>query len=255
MTERGAPLGEVREERERGEVAIEHIVDTGTLHLDDDRLTRAQTRPIRLTDGRGRQRLPVEFEEDLLDVGTELGLEHESHVVDGRGRDAILQRRELGADLGRQEVDASRRDLTELDVHTAGFLEHTTDAHARAVERLAGAAPAGEERSETLAPGEVQQLAVAAQHRDPSLHGAHRTGRDDQACVFADRERTGTREQVERHGNRHGGGDPDGEGVEDEILLTPLPVREVEREQRSEAPSDDPGEQGPPPPASDAEQP
>ena len=109
--EDGAPLRDVRGERERGEVALHHFVDVRALHLHDDGLTGVQPRAVGLTDGRGREWFPVELGEDLLDLGAELGFEHRLHLLHRDGRDPVLQGAELARDLGGHEVDAGRGDL------------------------------------------------------------------------------------------------------------------------------------------------
>ena len=95
-------------ERERGEIALDHFLDARALHLHDDGLARVQPRAVGLTDRRGREWLPVELGEDLLDLGTELGFEHRLHLLHRDRRDPVLQ----GAELARRSRGArSRRGL------------------------------------------------------------------------------------------------------------------------------------------------
>ena len=75
LSERGAPLRHVREQRERREIALDHVVDARPLDLHDDGLAGAQPRPVRLTDRRGGERFPVELGEHLVDRTAELGFE------------------------------------------------------------------------------------------------------------------------------------------------------------------------------------
>ena len=52
----------------------------------------------------------------------------------GLRRHPVLQLGQLGAHVGRQQVDTGRGDLAELDVDPAGLLEHPADPD-RIVER------------------------------------------------------------------------------------------------------------------------
>ena len=167
LAERGAPLREVGDERERGEVALHHVPDAGTLDLHDDGFTGSQPGAMRLTDRRRRQRFPLELGEDALDGVAQLGFQDLADGFGVGGRDAVLQLRQLVGDLGRHEVDACGGDLTELDVDAARFLEHEPEPHTRVGDGAFLAAGGGDERAEALAPDEAHELAVPAQHREP----------------------------------------------------------------------------------------
>ncbi len=132
--ERGAPLGEVGEQGERGEVALHRRLDARALDLDDDGLAGAQPGAVGLADRRGGERLPVELGEHRVEVVAELGGEHSGDALARLGRHPVLQRRQLGAHVARQQVDAGRGDLAELDVDPAGLLEHAAQAHRLALE-------------------------------------------------------------------------------------------------------------------------
>ena len=69
LAERGTALRDVGQQRERSEIALDDLLDPRPLDLDDDRLAGTQPRAIRLTDRRGRERLPVELGEHLCRRG------------------------------------------------------------------------------------------------------------------------------------------------------------------------------------------
>ena len=257
LTERRAALRDVGEQRERGEVALDHVVDAGPLDLHDDRLAGAQAGAVRLADRRRGERLPVELGEHLVDRAAELGLEARPDLLDRLGRDPVLQRRELVAHLGRDEVDAGRRDLAELHVDAAGLLEHAPQAHADGIRRCARRCRrGGEERAEPLAARQAHQLAVAAQHRDPRLHRPHRAGRDDEPGALADGQRARAGEQVERDRHRHRRGDPDGDHAQRGARRRPSPSRRRPNARNAAmAQPMPPGDQRRAPPAPDPEQP
>ena len=188
LSDRRAPLGNVGEQRERGEVALHHFVDARPLHLHDDGFAGAQAGAIRLADRCRRERLPVELDEDLVDIDAELGFQHRAHTFDRHGRDLVLQSGELGRHLGRHEVDPRRRDLPELDVDTTRLLEHTTQAHPDSIERATGPSGTGEERPEPFSAGDAQQLVIAAKDIDPPPQRAQRPRRADETRLLAERE-------------------------------------------------------------------
>ena len=188
LAERRTALREVREQRKRSEIALEDFLDAGPLHLDDDGLTGTQSRAIRLPDRRGREWLPVELGKHLFDIGAEFGFEHWTHVFHRSRRDPVLQLRELATHLGREEVDAGRCDLPELDVDATGFFEDAPDAHTRSIERMVGAPPAREKRSESFTTGQAKQLAISPEHRDAPAERAHRARRNHEPGMLAQRE-------------------------------------------------------------------
>ena len=227
------------------------------MHLDDDGLARAQPRAIRLSDRRGRERLPVELGEDLLDVGAELGFEHRPHRLPSAparlGSATVASSR---ADLGREEVDAGCGDLPELDVDATGLLEDAPDAHARAVERTLGALAARQERSEPFAPGQAKQLAIAPQHRDAPAERTQRARRHHEAGVLPrSRANPGRASRSRVTATAIVAGMPIASVCTTRSSLAPVPVREVQREKRRDTPPDDAGEQRATPAAPDAEQP
>ena len=116
-------------------------------------------------------------------------------------------------------------------------------------------APADRDGPEALLAGEAEELAVAEQHRDPRPRRAERAGRDDQAGPLAGGQRARPGQQVEGHGDRHRGGDADGQRVEREPVGAPVPVGEARARAEADGPAEEPGEQRTAPPAADAEEP
>ena len=237
LAERRAPLREVGEQRERGEVALHRRVDAGPLDLDDDALAGAQPGPVGLADrGRG-ERLPVELGEDVVDVAPSSASSTGRDALARLRRHPVLQLGQLGADVGRQEVDAGRGDLAELDVDAARLLEHPPQPDRLAVVERSTRLDACEERPEALAPGEADELAVAAEHGDapaaPRASGAaRRRGRRARRWPA-----TRAGEQVEGDRDRHRGRDADGDEVHDEAVGAPVPVVEPERDDDRRCPS------------------
>ena len=105
LPERGASLREVREQRERGEVALHDVGDAGPLHLDHHRLAGVQPGAVGLPDGGRGERLPVELGEHVVDAAAELGLEHRPDDLGRLRRNPVLQLGQLVGDVGR---DAGR---------------------------------------------------------------------------------------------------------------------------------------------------
>ncbi len=69
-----ATFGQVSQPRQSGEVTLHDQRDTWSLDFYDDRLTGMEPRPISLRDRRRRQRIPIEFSEDLRCGTAELRL-------------------------------------------------------------------------------------------------------------------------------------------------------------------------------------
>ena len=254
IAERGAPLGEVRQQPQCREIALHRDLDPGSLDLDDHRLARVQASAMGLTDRCRRQRLPLELGEHAVDVVAELGGEHRLDALPRLWWHLVLQRRQFRADVRRQQVHSGGGDLPELDVHPSGLLEHATESDRLAVERPSAAIGAGEKRPEALLASQVEELPVAAQDRDPRLHGAYRMGSDQQSCPLPDRQRSGTSQEVERDGGGHRRRHTDGEDVQDQAVRSPIPRGDPERNQAGDAPSEQSAERGRAPAAANPEQ-
>ncbi len=109
LSERGPPLRDVGEQRQGREVTLDDRLHVGTLHLDHDRIARAQSRAVGLADGRGTEWCPVELCEHGVDGGAELRFEHRFDGFPRLGRHLVLQPGEFDADLRREQVDARAR--------------------------------------------------------------------------------------------------------------------------------------------------
>ena len=157
----------------------------------------------------------------------------------GCRRDPVLQRRELAAHLGREEVDAGRCDLPELDVDAAGLLEDAPErahplrrAHASARRPLERNGPNPSRRARRS--NSRYRRSTAIRRLNARGSGGART--TSPACS-PDRERAGPRQQVERDGDGHRRGDADRERVQDEVLSAPVPIREVQRKKDAAIPN------------------
>ena len=100
---RRAGLDDPTELVEHREVDGHRLVDPGADDLDHHRGTVGQRGPVYLTDRRGRDRIPVELREHVIDRCVELLLEHLGDVVAARRLHLVLEQRELLDDVGRQE--------------------------------------------------------------------------------------------------------------------------------------------------------
>ena len=235
LAERRPPLGEVGEQGEGGEVAFHRRLDPRALDLHDDGLAGAQPGPMGLPDRRCRQRLPVELGEHGVDVVAQLGAEHAGDRLARLGRHPVLQLRQLGAHVARQQVDACRGDLTELDVDPACLLEDA--AQPNTVARRGPVCVARPSPTEALAPGEADQLSVAQEHLDAAADRPQRSRGDDQPGALADRQRAGTSEQVEGDRRGHRRRDPDGHEVHQQTVGTPVPAVHAEGDGDGDAPA------------------
>jgi hypothetical protein len=121
--ERLAPLRLLREQPEQAEVALDLLRRARPLHLDHDPLAAVEPRAVHLADRSGGQRLGLDVLEDVLPRHAQLLLHHLDDLRLGQRRDAVLQARELGDDLGRDEVRPSREDLPELCERRTELLE------------------------------------------------------------------------------------------------------------------------------------
>ena len=226
----------------RREVALHHVRDAGPLDLDDDGLARSAAARGRSDRSTPPRAAPSRTRRTPARRRRRARLRARARIRSTRlGRNPVLQLRELVADLGGQQVDARRRDLTELDVDAAGRLEHAPQPHAVGiVVRSLGAGVRDEERPEALASGEAHELAVAAERRScAGCTRAQRARRDDETRALADRQRAGPGEQVERDRDGHRGGDPDRDDVEHEAVGAPVPVGQAQRQERRGPPADD----------------
>ena len=139
--ERGAPLGDVGEERQGGEVALHDVLDPGALDLHDDPLAGAQPGDVGLADRRGGERLPVELGEHLVDRRRRARPRAPAWIASrGSGGTWFWSVGQRVGDVGGHQVDAGGGDLAELDVDAARFLEHRAQTDSRARRRRRPAA-------------------------------------------------------------------------------------------------------------------
>ena len=123
-----------------------------------------QPRRVHLRDRGGRERRAVELREHLLDGPAERRRERGGRLLAGERRHLVLELRELGRDVGRQQIGAHGQRLAELHEDRAELLERLAQAHA---ERLAPAA----EREQPADPRErPEQMRAPDDLVEPVLH-------------------------------------------------------------------------------------
>src|SRR5438105_5101871 len=119
----GSRLEPFREPADDVRVTLDEPPDPRTLDLHDDLFARPQLRSVDLRDGGRGERPFVESCEHLRRTRPELGGERRLKLGEWHRRHRVLQRRELGDHVRRQEVGTCREDLPELDEDPAGVLE------------------------------------------------------------------------------------------------------------------------------------
>ena len=223
LAQRRAALRDLGDQRQGGEVALHQVLDPGALDLHDHALTRAQPGAMRLADRRRRQWIPVELGEHLVDGGAELGLEHGLDRLAGLGRvpGSAAWRSSSATSGGTRStrVAAIWPSLMYTPPASSSTLRSRTPAGSAVGRRLhrAGAKPLRRSR--------LQQLAVAAEHRDPAPEGAPRCRGHDQPGSLAHGQRPRPGDEVEQDGRGHGGRHGDDEGVQEQARRRPSPSR------------------------------
>ena len=113
---------------------------------------------MHLPDRGGRDRLPVEGPKQLLDRAAQLALEDLPHRGRRKRPHLVEQLEELEAVVRRQEVEAQRQRLAELDPGAAEIFENRLHRSAR------WAAAAGKPGQEQMSPAHAQDLPTAPHH-------------------------------------------------------------------------------------------
>ena len=120
----GRPVaGLLGEQLEQGEILEDLPLGTRALHLEHDGRAVGQRGAVHLGDRSGGQRGRLDLSERVLPGDAELGLEHRHDLGLRERRHVVLQPRELGDVLGRQQVGARREHLAELGERRAELLE------------------------------------------------------------------------------------------------------------------------------------
>ena len=132
--------GLLGEELEETEVAVDVLPCGGSLDLHDDAFAVLQDRAVHLPDCPGCERLGLDAREDVLPRNAELLLHHLDDLGLGQRRDLVLEARELGDGLGREQVGASREDLAELRECGTKLLEGLAEAACTLLRRIGVAA-------------------------------------------------------------------------------------------------------------------
>jgi hypothetical protein len=103
-----------------------------------------ERRPVYLRDRSGRQRLCIELGEDIVDAVPQLFLDRAFRNAWLEGRHRILQQRELGYRIGREQVGPSTQCLAELDERRTKFLERKPETNGTIGLRMAVMPEGGE---------------------------------------------------------------------------------------------------------------
>ena len=197
-------LDAVPELVEHVEVALDGVGDPGSLDLDNDLVAAAEPGAVRLADGRRRDRLPVEVLEHLIDGAPQLRLQQLLDIGPRRGRDAVLEPRQLGHHRGRHDVGSRRHDLPELHEHAAGLLEGAADADRQRRPALAGVVVGDAQRApEPVTGGDARDLGVAPQPLGGTANGATRP-RDRHQAVLRPGQRARLGQHLDPDRRRHG---------------------------------------------------
>ncbi len=120
---RPGPLDQLGQPAEQVEVAGKGAGDPRTQDLDRDLAPVGRHREMDLRDrGRGDRGF-VETREPAVERRRELRFDQRPRLVPGKGRQAILQAREILGDLLAQQIGAGRKQLAELDKAGPQFAE------------------------------------------------------------------------------------------------------------------------------------
>ena len=114
------------------------------LHLDDDALAALERRGMHLADRPGGERLGIDAREHVLPRHAKLLLHDGDDLFLGHRRHVVLELRELGDELGRQQVGPRGEDLAELRERRPELLERRAQALRALLERHVGGAALAE---------------------------------------------------------------------------------------------------------------
>ena len=159
---------EARQVEEQIGIGSDLLLDRGALHLHDHGFAVGQPRAMDLRDGSRRHRLGIDVGEQLARGPSQALLDQPQHRFHRHRRRAILQVRQLGDEVRRQDVRARRQDLPQLDERGTELGERLAKAagargaHLGRRGTIAGLAPA-EHVPEAAA---VEQLAESVPHDD-----------------------------------------------------------------------------------------
>ena len=137
-------LGLLGEQLEQAEVAHDLLFRAVALHLDDDAVAALERRRMHLADRPGGERLGVDAREHVLPRHAELLLHDGDDLFLRHRRHVVLELRELGDELGRQQVRPRGEDLAELRERRPQLLECCAEALRALLERHVGGAALAE---------------------------------------------------------------------------------------------------------------
>ena len=119
----GVAAGELGDLAQYLQVDFDALPNARALDLDRHLRAVAQHRAMDLRHRRGRQRQPVELEEQLFERGVELRLNDLHDALGGNGLNGVLEARQSMDVVRRQEVRARAEQLAELDEARPELLE------------------------------------------------------------------------------------------------------------------------------------
>ena len=111
-----------------GQVGLDDGREPGTPNLDGDDIPGSQRGPVHLGNRGSRQRYRVELEEEIIDALSQRLLNRAFRDARRQRWHSVLQKRELGDDLRRQQVRVGAQGLTELHERRSELLERQAEA-------------------------------------------------------------------------------------------------------------------------------
>ena len=136
--EQPRPVDDAADRVHQADVRPEVGADPGALDLDRDPLSGVEDRTMDLADRSGGKGPLLEFGEDLLRRGAQLLRHDRSDLVVGERPDLAEQLEQLRAVRRREQVEAHRQHLAELDPRAAQLLDGQAHAHRARLRRGRG---------------------------------------------------------------------------------------------------------------------
>ncbi len=161
-----ALLHELRRLVQEDEVGLDLTHRVRALHLDRDLAAVRKRRLVHLTDRRRRDRHRVEVEEEPLDRVPQLLLDHALRLLEGERAHIVLQRPQLGDQVGRDDVGPRGQELPELHERRPELLQHLAQvltARRRRHRTDVRDPPSGNQVGE---PVRLEEVAEAVAHHD-----------------------------------------------------------------------------------------
>ena len=157
---------ELRSLVQQDEIGLDLAYGIGTLHLHRHLAAVRKRRAMHLSDRRGRDRHRVEVEEQPLERVPELLLDDALGLLEREGAHVVLQRPQLGDQVGRHDVRPGGQKLAELHERRPELLQHLAQmlsARGRCHRVDVGDPPSGNEVGELV---RLEEVAEAVAHHD-----------------------------------------------------------------------------------------